>query len=143
VDVQDIDYLSNVAFGIKKDGRMQVCINFKPLNAITRKWLYPFPNMTELLDSLGGSSIFSTLDAALGYWQVQIAEDSVAKTGFITKYSTYEYLHMPFGLTTATSTFEQLMEKVLSSAGLLRVCVLVFVDDIMVYLQNVKDMHYI
>ena len=81
--------------------------------------MYLFPNIHDLLDSLDEAKIFSILDAVLGYWQVQVVEDSITKTRFIIKYSIFEYLRMPFRLTIVPCIFEQLMENVLSLADLL------------------------
>jgi len=64
------------------------------------------------LDKLGRALYFSALDCASGYWQVPLAEEDRAKTAFSTPTSHYEYLWMPFGLKSAPSTFQRLMNSV-------------------------------
>ena len=54
-----------------------------------------------MLNALAGSSWFSTLDLASGYWQVAIEPRDREKTAFITHYGIYEFNIIPFGLCNA------------------------------------------
>ena len=54
----------------KKDGTLRFCVDYRRLNALTRRDSYPIPRMDECIDSLGDTTIFSTLDCNSGYWQV-------------------------------------------------------------------------
>ncbi|CEG75313.1 hypothetical protein RMATCC62417_10378 [Rhizopus microsporus] len=107
-------WTSPVFFVQKKDKGLRLVVDFRKLNKNTKKMVYPLPHINELLDSLGGAMIFSTLDAASGYWQVPLNEDSIEKTGFITKYGTYEFLVMPFGLCTASDTYQKMMSSLMA-----------------------------
>lgn len=121
---------------LKKDGSLRFCIDYRKLNSVTKKDGYPVPNVGELLDCLHGSTVFSTLDLASGYWQVMVSEEDCEKTAFVTKYGLYQWRTMPFGLATAPATFVRLMEEVL---GDLRwKCVIVYFDDITVYSKSVE-----
>lgn len=130
-------WTSPVFFVQKKDKGLRLVVDFRKLNKNTKKMVYPLPHINELLDSLGGATIFSTLDAASGYWQVPLNGDSIEKTGFITKYGTYEFLVMPFGLCTASDTYQKMMPSLM--APYIGRFVFVFIDDIIVYSKNISE----
>lgn len=130
-------WTSPVFFVQKKDKGLRLVVDFRKLNKNTKKMVYPLPHINELLDSLGGAMIFSTLDAASGYWQVPLNEDSIEKTGFITKYGTYEFLVMPFGLCTASDTYQKMMSSLM--APYIGRFVFVFIDDIIVYSKDINE----
>ena len=58
----------------KKVGTFRMAVDYRELNKVTKKDLYPIPNMQMLLDCLGGSSVFTTLDLYSGYWNIEIEE---------------------------------------------------------------------
>ncbi|EXX67077.1 gag-pol fusion protein [Rhizophagus irregularis DAOM 197198w] len=96
----------------KKNGKLRFCINYKPLNDITKKDNYPLPRIDELLDSLQNAQWFTTLDLASGYWQIKVRAEDQEKTAFITKFGTYEF-----------------KEKF----------ILVYHDDVIIYSKTFKD----
>jgi len=66
----------------KKDSSIRFCVDFRKLNAITKKDSYPIPRIDDLLDHLAGNSWFSSLDLKSGYWQVRIRPEDREKTAF-------------------------------------------------------------
>jgi len=68
-----------------------------------------------MLDQLGDTQYFTTLDLVAGYWQVRINSASREKTAFVTQQGLFEFRVMPFGLTNAPAVFQRLMEQVISS----------------------------
>ena len=57
----------------KKDGSIRWCVDYRKLNAITRKDMYPLPLPQAIYDKMGNSQIFSTIDLNKGYWQFAIS----------------------------------------------------------------------
>ena len=70
----------------KKDGSQRFCVDYRKLNAVTRKDAHPIPWIDNNLDTLSGSCWFSTLDMVSGYWQVEVGEQDREKTAFCTPY---------------------------------------------------------
>nr|GEV43792.1 reverse transcriptase domain-containing protein [Tanacetum cinerariifolium] len=75
-----------------------MCIDYRELNKLTMKNLYPLPRIDDLFDKLQGSSVYSKIDLRLGYHQLRVREEYIPKTTFRTRYGHYEFQVMPFGL---------------------------------------------
>jgi hypothetical protein len=121
----------------KKEKTLCMCIDYRPLNAVIVKNKYPLPRIDLLFDQLIGMQVFSKIDLRSSYHQIKICEEDILKTAFSTRYGLYEYLVMSFGLTNAPAHFMYLMNSVLMVE--LDKFVMVFIDDILVYLKNKKE----
>ena len=132
-------FASPVLLVKKHDGSMRMCVDYRALNKLTVKDRYPLPHTDELTDRLSKAQYLTKLDLRAGYHQVRIHEDDILKTAFITRYGLYEYLVMPFGLCNAPSTFMRMMNDILRP--LLDVCVIVFIDDILIYSETENQHH--
>ena len=121
----------------KRDGSWRFCVDYRKLNEVTQKDAYPLPRIDDSLDALGGSRLFSTLDLTSGYWQVGLAKGAREKAAFATRSGLWEWQVLPFGLTSAPSTFERLMERVLR--GLHWRTLLIYLDDIIVFSKDLDS----
>jgi len=114
----------------KRDGSVRYAIDYRKLNEVTKKEVYPLPLIEECLDTLAGNEWFSKLDASSAYWQVKMREEDKPKTAFITKYGLFQLTRISFGLCNAPATYARAMQLVLR--GLTWEIVLAFLDDILV-----------
>jgi hypothetical protein len=92
------EYACQVTLPVKKDGSRRFCGDYRPLNAQTRRDMFLMPLVEVVIDQLGKSTWFSTLDLQSGFWQIQMAPEDVKKTALITKTGWYDWTVMPFGL---------------------------------------------
>ena len=130
-------YGAPVLFQKKHDASLRMCVDYRALNKVTIKNKYPIPLVAELFDRLLKASYFTKLDLRSGYWQVWIVVGDEGKTTCVTRYGSYEFLVMPFGLNNAPSTFCNLMNDVLFDY--LDAFVVVYLDDIVVYCQTLIE----
>ena len=130
-----------VLFEKKHDGSLRMCVDYRALNKVTIKNKYLIPLAAELFNILAKAWYFTKLDLRPGYWQVRVAEGDEVKTTCVTRYGSYEFLVMSFGLTNAPATFCNLMNDVLFNY--LDAFIVVYLDDIVVYSQtlNEHEMH--
>jgi hypothetical protein len=130
-------YGAPVLFTKKKDGGFRMCIDYRALNSQTVKNRYALPRIYNLLDQLHGAKCFSKIDLTSGYWQIAIAKANRYKSTFRTRYGHYEFNVMPFGLTNAPATFQSLLNDIFRD--MLDICVVVYLDNILVYSKNWTD----
>ena len=97
---------ATILFVKKKDGSLQLCIDYCRLNLLMKKNWYPLPLIGETLDWLSGAKIYTKLDIWVAYNWVQLKEGDKWKTTFQTWYRHYEYCVTPSGLANALVTFQ-------------------------------------
>ena len=126
-----------VLFVHKKDGSLRLCINFQGLNKITKKDRYPLPHISDLLDAPSHAKVYTKIDLWHAYHLVHIADRDEWKTPLWMHYSSYEWLVMPFDLTNTPAVFQRFVNIVF--ADLLDVCIIVYLDDILIYSANMTS----
>ncbi|XP_043473885.1 uncharacterized protein LOC122506001 [Leptopilina heterotoma] len=117
--------------------KWRIVIDFRALNEKTIGDCYPLPNITAILDTIGGAQYFSVFDLASGFHQIELDPNDRSKTAFSTTHGHYEYIRMPMGLKNSPSTFQRLMDQVLT--GLQGVELFVYLDDIVVYANDLEE----
>ncbi|KAG1440781.1 hypothetical protein G6F56_011776 [Rhizopus delemar] len=118
----------------KKNGDYRMVIDYRKLNAVTKKDAYPLPRIDDLLDTLGKAKVFSALDMRAGFHQVPVEKDSQELTAFTTRFGTYHYNTLPMGLVNSPATFQRLID--LCFRPLINKCLVTYIDDLNVYSLN-------
>jgi len=126
-----------VLFVKKKDSFLRLYVDFCRLNKITKKDRYLLPLISDLLDSPCKARIYTKIDLRHAYHLVRIAKGDEWKTAFWTRYGAFEWSVILFGLTNALAAFQCFMNDVFSD--LLDVCVVVYLDDILIYSDNIMQ----
>jgi len=101
-----------ILFAKKKDGTLQLCVNFQNLNKITQKDQYPIPLITNLLDQLGSMKVYTKLNLQAGYYNVCVAAGHEWQTAFQMCYGSFEFLVMPMGLTNTPATLQAFINHI-------------------------------
>ncbi|KAG7548081.1 Integrase catalytic core [Arabidopsis suecica] len=109
----------------------RMCIDYRKLNAASRKDHFPLPFIDQMLERLANHPYYCSLDGYSGFFQIPIHPNDQEKTTFTCPYGTFAYKRMPFGLCNAPTTFQRCMTSIFSD--LIEEMVEVFMDDFSVY----------
>ena len=115
-----------------------LAVDYQGLNRITKKDQYPVPLILDLLNHLHSANIYSKTDLHGAYTLVCIANGDEWKTTLHTRYGSYKFQVMHYRLTNTPAMFQHFMNKVFKD--LLDVCVVIYLDDILIYSEN-PDKH--
>lgn len=114
---------------VKPDGSIRICGDYKvTINQASKTDTYPLPKIEDLFASLSGGQLFSKLDLASAYQQIHLEEESKEYTTINTHKGLFCYNRLPFGVASAPSIFQRVMDNILQ--GLKHVCV--YLDDILI-----------
>ncbi|KAJ8417748.1 hypothetical protein AAFF_G00225910 [Aldrovandia affinis] len=114
----------------KKDDSWCFCVDYRRLNAVTKKDSYPLSRIDDALEHISGSTWFSSLDLRSDYWQVELAPDARPKTAFTIGQGLWQFCVMLFGLCNAPATFERMLSH--------RQHCIVYLDDLLVHASDFK-----
>ena len=124
-------------FSKKKDKTLRLYIDYKQLNRVTINNRYPLPRINDLFDQLRGVRVYSKINLHTDYHQLRVKEADILKTTFRTWCGHFEFTVMPFGLTNASTTFIDIMHRVLQPY--LNQFVMVYVEDILIYSKSEEE----
>ena len=131
-------WASPVCMVRKKDGTFRFCVDYRKVNAVSKRDAYPIPDIQDAFDHLQGSKYFATIDLLSGYWQIGMTDRAKERSSFCTKRGLFQFTRMPFGLSGAPSSFCRLMSIVLRD--LLWVICLCYLDDIIIYAKTPEEL---
>jgi hypothetical protein len=127
-----------VVLALKKNNKLKVCVNYKALNKITKKYRYPLPFCEKNLEEITGHKMYTFENGYRGYHQLKIALEDQLNTTFTTPWGTFCYTIMSFSLCNALKTFQCLMNKVFEP--FLGLFLGVFIDDFGVYSDEISHL---
>ncbi|XP_071906718.1 uncharacterized protein [Coffea arabica] len=116
---------------VRKSTGWRQCIDYRRLNAVTKKDHFPLPFIDQMIERLAGRVYYCFLDGFSGDFQIAIAPENQEKTTFTCPFGTFAYRRMPFGLCNAPSTFQRCMVSIFSEY--VEKIIEVFMDDFSVY----------
>ena len=120
---------------LKGDGGKRLVIDYRALNKVTRKFVWPMPKVEDIFSQLNGTKYLSTLDLRAGYHHIGLATDSIPKTAFTSPFGKYEYVKVPFGLAQVPAYFQELMTGVLKDLPF----AMAYLDDIIIYSSTPEE----
>ena len=130
-------WASPVTLVPKSDGSTRFCVDYRKLNAVTKRDSYPLPRICDVMDSLGQSKIFSTMDLKSAYHQIPVHPDHIEKTAFICHRGLFEFVRMPFGLANAPASLQRVMDFIFGD--MLGRCIMIYLDDIVVFSRTQEE----
>ncbi|KAL9989578.1 hypothetical protein ACROYT_G004142 [Oculina patagonica] len=123
------EWVSQFVVAVKKSGDLRVCIDRKPLNAALKRERYQIPVIDDMLPDLAGARVFTKVDLASAFWQLELDDESSRLTTFATPRGRYRWLRLPFGLCVSSEIFQKhLHQELLGLPG-----VKCIADDVLIY----------
>ena len=127
--VRFADWAAPIVPVLKRDGSIRICGDYKvTTNRVAKLDKYPLPRIEDLFASLSGGTCFSKLYLSHAYQQIELEEESREYTIINTHKGLFRYNRLPFGIASAPSIFQRVMDTLLQ--GIPGVCV--YIDDILV-----------
>ena len=127
-------FASPILMARMPSGKLRFCVDYRRLNAITKKDRYPLPLIDELMERLGRAKVFTKLDIRQGFHRIRMSPESEDLTTFRTRYGAYKYRVMPFGLTNGPATFQRFVNN--TFIDFLDDFLTAFIDDLLIYSDN-------
>ena len=128
---------SPVLFVRKPNGGLRFCVDYRKLNAITKRDKYPMPLISDIIDRVIGAKFLTVLDIRQAFNRIRMGESSEELTTFITSLGAYQYNVLPFGLTGGPGTWQRYINEVLFDF-LIDFC-MAYMDDILIYSKTLKE----
>ena len=119
----------------KGNGGKHLVIDYRALNKVTRKFMWPMPKVEDIFSKLNGATYFTTLDLCAGYHHIPLDKSSIPKTAFNLPFSKYEYVKVLFRLAQAPAYFQELMTGILKDFPF----AIAYLDDIIIFSKTPQE----
>ena len=106
------NWVNSLVIVEKKDGSLRLCVDPKDLNQVIRREHFQIPTFEDVVSRLGGKKYFTVLDQKDSYWQVPLSEESFYVCTFNTPFGRYRFLHMPFGICSASEVLQESLQGI-------------------------------
>lgn len=135
--VKRSDWASPIVIVPKSDGNIRLCVDCKvTINKVINTEHYPLPNISDIFANLSGYRYYAKIDLSGAYMQVRVSEESRKYLTINTHKGLFEYLRLPFGITSAASTFQRVMDEILKDLEGIQ-C---YLDDILVGSDTIEGL---
>ncbi len=134
--INNFPYISPIVVVPKKDSSIRLCVDYRKINSMLLVDQYPIPSADELLSKLSGATIYSKLDLANAYHNIELSEESRDITAFISSQGLFRFKKLPFGIASAPAIFTRVLQRLLSDCS----NVISYFDDILVFASS-KPVH--
>jgi len=132
---QPTEWCAGLVVVPKPNGKVCICVDLSKLYESVCRERHPLPAVEQTLTQLAGATVFSTLDANSGFWQIPLSRESSLLTTFISPYGRYCFKHLPFGISSAPEYFQQRMSAILSGVT----GVVCLMDDILIHMKTQSE----
>ena len=133
--IKNSSQISNLVLVRKKSGEIMLIVDFRNLNQVSLKDNYPLPLMEQILHTVSGACYFSMID---GYFnQIWVKDEDQFKIAFTTKWGTYAFQRMPFGISNVGATFQRAMDH--TFGDIINKIILVYLNDITMFSKSRED----
>ncbi|GBL91352.1 Transposon Ty3-G Gag-Pol polyprotein, partial [Araneus ventricosus] len=133
IEESDSDTAHPIVCIYKKDGSVQLCVDYITFNAVTKPDDFPMENAVDLMYNIGKANII-TLDLLKGYWAIPMEEQSKDYTSFKTHRAQYRFNVLPFRLKNAAAALQRVMNNSLKEFSEFARA---YIDDIAIYSADV------
>lgn len=143
IEPSNSPWSSPVVLVKKTNGDYRFCVDFRKVNSLTKKDVYPLPHMSGLLDQLRSCRYLSKIDLAQAYHQIPLAPQSREITAFIVLgRGLFQFKRLPYGLCGAPATFQRLLDRIITPE--LAPACFAYLDDIIIATDTFGDhVHYL
>ena len=129
------EWCSPIVPVLKPNGQVRLCVDLKTLNMAIERERYVIPTLQDIFHNMNGSAVFTSLDAASGYWQMPLDENSSKLTMFITPFGRYRFTRVPFGISIASEIYQREMSRILRGLDGIEV----YQDDIIIHGKDARQ----